>query len=94
MIVTHNIRSLNRNYEGLSLALANISSRIYIIILTETWFIDGLCVEIDRFTGFHTVRSDRIGGGVSVYVRSSLQSIFLADYSQAADDGEICAVEI
>ena len=94
MIVTRNIRSFNKNYEGLSLALSNIGSHIDIIILSETWFIDGLCGEIDGFTGFHTVRSDRIGGGVSVYMRSSLQSFFLADYSQAADDGEICAVEI
>ena len=94
LIVTHNITSFNRNYEGLSLALANIGSRIDVIILTETWFMDGLCGEIDGFTGFHAVRSDRIGGGVSVYVRFSLQSIFLADYSQAADYGEICAVEI
>ena len=52
LIVTHNIRSFNRNYEGLSLALANIGSLIDVIILTETWFMDGLCGEIDGFTSF------------------------------------------
>ena len=42
------------------------------LILTETWFSDYNTVDIEGFIAYHCFRTDRGGGGVSIYVRSSL----------------------
>ena len=94
LIFTHNIRSFNRNFDNLSLFLDNIKSNIDVIVLTETWLTEELCYDIDWFGSYYAVRIIRVGGGVSVYVRSTLQSNILPDFTLVEENGEICAVEV
>ena len=94
LIFTHSIRSINRNFENLSLLLDNIKSNIDVIVLSKTWITEELCCDIDGLESYHVVRINRVGGGVSVYVRSSLQSNILPDFTLVEENGEICAVEV
>ena len=74
--------------------LNEIQTMIDVIILTETWFIKGLCQEIDGYVGYHMYRTEGTGGGVSVFVRSTLPSSFMPQFSSVTETSEICAVEI
>ena len=64
------------------------------IVLTETWFRDGLCGDIEGFTGYHMCRSEKAGGGVSIYVRNDHPSSFLDGCSSVDDSLEVCSVEV
>lgn len=63
IVFHHNIRSFNRNFDCLAVLLNQIDVNIDIIVLTETWFTEGLCAEIDNYIGYHVCRPER-GGGV------------------------------
>ena len=77
LIFHHNIHSFNKNFDNLSIMLNEIETMIDVIILTETWFIEGLCQEIDGYVGYHMYRTEGTGGGVSVYVRPTLPNSFM-----------------
>ena len=94
IIIHHNIRSFNKNYDNLSLMLSNCTFDIDIIILTETWFTENFCTEISGYTGFHIFRPVKGGGGVSIFVRAELKCAFLPEFSSVTETYEICAVEI
>ena len=36
-----------------------------VIVFSETWFSANTCHDVQGYTGFHTYRSDKTGGGVS-----------------------------
>ena len=93
LIFHHNIRSFNKNFDNLSIMFGEYETTIDVIILTETWFIEGLCQEIDGMATTCTGRRGT-GGGVSVYVRSTLPSFFMPQLSSVAETSEICAVAI
>ena len=94
LIFHHNIYSFNKNFDKLSIMLNKIKTMIDVIILTETWYIEGLCQEIDGYVGYHMYKTEGTGGGVSVYVRSTLPSSFMPQFSSVTETSEICAVEI
>ena len=52
------------------------------IVLTETWFREGLYGDIEGFTGYNMCRSERVGGGVSIYVRNDHPSLFWMGVTQ------------
>ena len=60
LIVHHNIRSFNRNFDELSVLLDQINHRVDIIVLSETWFVEGSCEEISGFVGHHVCRPEKI----------------------------------
>lgn len=94
LVFHHNVRSFNRNFDALSLLLGEISYSIDVIILSETWFVDMLCSEVDGYCGYHVCRTEKGGGGVSIYVRLGLQCRPLLDYNTVTDSHEICCVEV
>ena len=70
LIILHqNIRSFHSNFDKLSIFLENLDREVDIMILTETWFREGLCSGIAGYKAFHVNRPDKVGGGVSVYVK-------------------------
>ena len=77
-VITYNIRSFSANEETLFTLLDSLVSYPQIIVLTETWFSEDNKFEINGYNGYHTVRSDRRSGGVSVYVSKSLESQILS----------------
>lgn len=89
-----NIRSFNSNFDTLSCFLSKLSHNVDVLVLTETWFREGLCCSIDGYKSYHTYRNDKSGGGVSVYVRKNLHSVKNLSFSNCSDAVETCVVEI
>ena len=94
LILHHNIRSFNRNFAHLSLLIDDLSPRPDIIVLSETWFTENTCDEIEGYAGNHLYRTNRSGGGISIYVRIGLEIIRWYDYDIMNGDLEMCAVEV
>lgn len=94
IVFHHNIRSFNKNFDNLTLLIDQIKLNIDVLVLTETWFVDGLCWELQGYVGHHVVRADRGGGGVSVFIRSDLQCTLNTNLTSICDSYEICAVEV
>ena len=88
----HNIRSFNSNYLEFSAIMNNFSVDLY--AFSETWFSDSTCLPIDSFNDFHTMRPDRRGGGVSIYVRNCYKSFKVSKLSGIKKSFEACAVEV
>ena len=94
VILHQNIRSFNCNFDSFSLFLDQFKNRTHIIILTETWFSEELVGDVERYTGFHSCRSGRTGGGVSVFVANELNAHSISEHSFISDDLKICTVEV
>ena len=68
------IRSFNSNLDTLSVHLDEMQKKVDILASTEIWFSGGFCQDIEAYMGYHVQRSERAGGGVSIYVRQGLES--------------------
>ena len=73
-VVSFNIRSAFKNIDKFVAFLKSLNCEFDIIILTETWASIDNCnlLTIDGYNCEHSVRSDRQGGGVCVYINKSL----------------------
>ena len=94
VVIHQNIRSFSCNFDVFSVGLSQVGDKVDVIVLTETWFRDGLCGDIEGFTGYHMCRSEKAGGGVSIYVRNDHHSSFLDGCSSVDDSLEVCSVEV
>ena len=96
IVIYQNIRSLSCIFDVFSVGLSQISDKVDVIILTETWFREGLCGDIEGFTGYHLciVYVWKGGGRVSIYVRNGHPSSFLDGCSSVDDSLEVCSVEV
>ena len=94
VVIHHNIRSFYRNFDSLSLLLNELDKNIDVLVLTETWFSEGLCCEVEGFVGYHVFRDGRVGGGVSIFVRSNISSNMLPEFSSISNCSEMCVVEL
>ena len=69
-VICFNIRSFFKNDDEFFACIGSIKLKFDIIILVETWLTHStvtLCT-LDGFNGFHSVRNNKIGGGVSIFV--------------------------
>ena len=94
VVFNQNIRSFNQNFDSLSVFLSEIEKNIKIIVLTETWFTKDSCCSIEGYRGYHSYRSDKIGGGVSVHVRKNIQSLCLHEFTACTEVYESCVIEV
>ena len=94
VIFHQNLRSFDQNYDDFSGFVNNINSDIDVLIFTETWFSNISVGEIEGFRGIHTYRSVNRGGGVSIYVRDTLNSYIIPEYCFINDFMECCAVKV
>jgi hypothetical protein len=63
--------------------------------LTESWLNEDVGeYNIGGFMAYHTMRKDRAGGGVSIFVRSDFKSENISVLSQCTDIFESCAVRL
>ena len=68
-----NIRSLNCNLNSLQNLLARINNPFSVIGISETWLQNSLHqVDINGNNFEHNYRSNRTGGGVGMYIASTL----------------------
>jgi len=93
-VLHHNIRSFGRNFDELSVFLDGINYQFHVLVLTETWFSTDTVAAIEGYCAYHSFRTGRTGGGVSVYVSDKLVSRQLSDVIFGGDAYEICAVDV
>ena len=92
-LISYNIRSFAANSDTM-FAMLNNGSFPDILCLSETWFTSETTQDIDGCTCYHVTRPTRRSGGVSVYVRNSIQSELVSYHSYCSDVIEICTVKI
>ena len=93
-IFHQNIRSFNQNFDQLSVFMNKSSAQLDVIVLSETWFSEFSCSNIEGYLAYHTYRDGRAGGGISIFVRKGLASHCLPDKSYISDVCESCVVEV
>jgi len=89
-----NIRSFHANADEVLLFLSSLTILPDIIILSETWFSPDSTMNIDGYYGHHACRTDRRGGGVSVYVRKVYSATEVPEFSYVTFDLELCTVKV
>ena len=95
-LINYNIRSYHANFDIFEALLNSIPHNFNLIVLTETWnSIDSseLCL-IDGYTGSHTYRQDRRGGGVSIFCRSGLKFEMIESLCKCNSTIETCIIKV
>ena len=80
-IMHENIRSFRNFFEELHSFASELNRAADVIVLSETWFSANTCHGVQGYTGFHTYRADKRGGGVSVFIRNCYTSAHRAKFS-------------
>ena len=65
-----------------------------VIVFSETWFSTNTCHGVQGYTGFHTYRADRTGGGVSVFITNCYTSTHIDKFSVCHAYYEIRVVKV
>ena len=73
-MLNFNIRSFNSNISEFVVFLDDLRHKPDIFVLTETWFDNTYVGIVNGYTGFHYIRGDRRGEGVSIYVSQKLDA--------------------
>ena len=98
-ILDLNIRSIKKNFENFKMFLNSINFTFSIICFSETWLdetnsTENSLYELPNYMSKHQVRSDRRGGGVSIYVHKMFDFKVRSDLSINNKDIESISVEI
>lgn len=84
-----NIRSIHKNYDSLIHTLNALNTEIKYIHLTETWSSETKKSPLlENYSLFETVRFNKEGGGVAIYVRKDCQVNEIFDIKYVTDDIE------
>ena len=92
-VFNQNIQSFNAHLDEFML-LFNEKSMPDCFIFSETWHDGHTPVLIPGYTGFHTVRESRRSGGVSIFVKNSLNCELIKELSYINETIEVCTVKI
>ena len=81
-MVHMNIRSIVKNLNEFDLYLNNLNHEFPIIALSETWLKDHNCDRygIDGYNAEHNCRPNRGGGGVSFYIKETIEYTVRDDF--------------
>jgi len=90
-----NVRSFNRNCDELTVLLDQFVVRPDVIVLTETWFSTSNCnADLPGYCAQHVYRTDRRGGGVSVFTKRNYKSCLVSEQSYIGENLEICSINV
>lgn len=91
-----NVRSVSKNIQNLLNYLHETDSQFTILALTETWLTESnsSLYGIPGYRHNSLTRCNRLGGGVSLYLRESLVSRERTDFSTCNDHYESLFIEI
>ena len=95
-IMSLNVRSFKKNFDNFLPLFENASSHPDVLIICETWFANlDQCEKIEGFSAYHVLRpGNGRGGGISVYIKDTLKSEQLIDFSLCDQSIEINSVKI
>ena len=96
LILHLNIRNIKKNSKNFKLFLSSLDFSFSVICFSEIWFddLDNSSYDLPNCISKHQVRSDRRGGGVSIYINSSLKFKERPDLSSISKDTETLTLEI
>lgn len=89
-----NARSLRNKHDSVNLFLDNLGHQFDVLTFTETWFSSDCSVV--NFLGYNCIsvsRSNKRGGGVAIYIKSSFNYEVISEYSLADVDYECLLVK-
>ena len=91
-IFSQNIRSFNKNLDSF-LLLFEEDNMPDAFVFSETWYDSFVPTIIPGYTGYHTVRDGR-SGGVSVFIKSHINSEKFQNLCYANDSVEVCIIKV
>ena len=95
LIYHQNIRSYHKNSnEAFVYINKKLSLSPDVIIFSETWLNQSDVVNHDGYNSYHSIRSSKAGGGVSIFIKSNYKSMQLEKFSIVKDYIELCGTEI
>ena len=91
-----NNRSIKKNFQNFKLFLSSLQFSFSVIRFSETWLddLDNSTYELPYYISKHQARSDRRGGGVSIYIHNSLKFKKRPDLAINNKDIESLTLEI
>ena len=92
VIISYFIRSFNKNFDNFEAMLYSLSNCPKILVLSETWLQDE--VILDGYNSFHTFRTDRRSGGVSVFCSVEFGAVKIEECCVSSDFIESCAIKV
>ena len=76
-----NVRSYKANFEKFRVLFESTELVPDVLVICETWFVSDSTYEINGYMSQHVMRPGGRGGGISLYVRDDLDSIFIPELS-------------
>ena len=92
-IIHFNIRSLNANFKNLDMYLTQLEIKFDVVAITETWFSNNTVSSVFNIKGYdlyYVSRNEGKGGGVALYVNSSIKSKQIESMSLCVEDSFEC----
>jgi len=91
-----NIRSLPRNFDNFTHYLSTLNHDFSIIGLSETWLTQSTfqLYDFPNYTSVHRCRSNRVGGGVSLFIRENLEFVQRDDLTIHSHEGNVESIFI
>ena len=89
-----NIRSFGKFFDKFHSFASELNRAADVIVFSETWFSASTCHRVQGYTGFHTYRPDKTGGGVSVFIRNCYTLTYVAKFSVCHVHYEISVVKV
>ena len=91
-VLNYNIRSFQKNSDAFVPVIDK--SLPSVLTLSETWFTDDFQAEIPNYNSYHSIRSFRNSGGISIYTHNSYNSKKIPELCYISENIEICTVEV
>ena len=71
-VMNFNIRSLYKNGCCFSAYIDGLNKKPDVVVLSETWLKDGSYDDLPGYKAFNSVRTEKLGGGLSIFCRNNL----------------------
>ena len=92
-VLNVNIRSARKNFDTLFSTLESYKVYFPIIVLTESWVrCESEWMPVPGYEAFHSIRPDRMGGGVTILVNTNFKATCLKEMCINNDNIECCSV--
>ena len=95
-VIHLNIRSLSANGDNFVAFLSTLNLNFDIICISETWVTNPSLFEgfLDGYTGIHSYRENRRGGGTAIYLKKHIQHSVIPHLTLNNDDIESVFINI
>ena len=95
-LIHYNIRSLIPKIDEIGAELCHLELEFDVLAFTECWLDENTCnsVNFDNYVHIHSLRKNKRGGGISVFVRDKFTTKLLTNFNLCCEFVETLFVEI